>query len=138
MLTSPALCPSNTTIKVRPLGPTSPVLTVANFWNCGCPNRFVHSKLEPFCLVCGCCQHEQPDSLANEVTGQSIPPQGLPRTVTSYGILLAYAGQGLYPYTCKSADKHPRAAIYFNHARCAWASEYTPGFITRNSQFDTV
>ena len=137
MLTSPALRPLDIASKLRAVAPESPLLTDTNFWNCACPERFVQSKLATFCLVCGCCQHEQPDSLISEIMTQVDPPHGLPRTITACGILLAYAGQGLYPYPCKSADKYPGAAIYFNHIKCAWASQYNACFSARDLEKDT-
>lgn len=74
MLTSTVFRPQIISGKLRPVAPESPLLTNSHFWNCTCPERFVHSKLASFCLVCGCCQHEQPDSLVSEVTTYDLVP----------------------------------------------------------------
>lgn len=103
--------------------------TDPNFWDCDCQCNFVHSKLETFCCVCGCCQHQQPDSRAHEVTRQILLPDGLPRVVTLHGMKLTYAGKGLYPYACTAQDRQPQAAIYLNHVEGAWTHEYSAEFV---------
>lgn len=103
--------------------------TDPNFWDCDCQRNFVHSKLETFCRVCGCCQHQQPDSRTHEVTRQIPLPDGLPRTVTLHGMSLTYAGKGLYPYACTAQDRQPQAAIYLNHVEGAWTHENSAEFV---------
>lgn len=42
--------------------------TTPLFWDCNCPENYIHRKSERICNVCLATPEEQPDSRVNEVT----------------------------------------------------------------------
>lgn len=37
------------------------------YWDCECPERYIHSKIEKVCRHCGATQEDSPDSHVSEV-----------------------------------------------------------------------
>lgn len=46
--------------------------TTHMFWDCACPENYIHPRSQRVCLVCGAHAENQPDSMVNEVVAHGL------------------------------------------------------------------
>ncbi|MGH9158157.1 MAG: hypothetical protein ACRD1K_20495 [Acidimicrobiales bacterium] len=72
------------------------IVTDERFWDCECEERFIHSKGEALCEVCGARSDEQPDARVNEIEPRpGRAPTLANNAAISMALLAGYKVEGL-------------------------------------------
>ena len=49
------------------------IKTTEAYWDCECPENYIHPKSEDKCPKCGRTSDEQPDAIVSEVVAAGLP-----------------------------------------------------------------